>query len=145
MELVLKIVLIVLLLVASVVDFRIKEIHIAVIIGCGLLSLVYSIAAVYLGECTVFDTLLALIPGAIMLLVSRLSRQRLGYGDGLMALAVAPVFGLEGVMFALFIAFSASGMLSIILLILRKAGRNTRIPFLPFMTVGLGVMMLAKV
>lgn len=77
------------------------------------------------------EALAGMVPGALLLAVS-FCTGKAGSGDGaaLMILGlmsgsnILPVFG-----FSLFLA----AMFSILLLVLKRAGRNTRIPYLPFL------------
>ena len=135
------------LIIAAVTDIRKKDISVAIPILCGVLSLIFAVIPAFLSAdpYRIKGFFFSLIPGVLMLLISGVTDQSLGYGDGLMALAIGPAFGLEGTVFALTLAVFASGLFSIVLLVIRKAGKKTQIPFLPFMTLGMGVMLFAPV
>lgn len=77
--------------------------------------------------------MLGILPGAI-LLVTAFVTKKAGYGDGIVMLFLGIVEGSGEslLIFAAGLVFAA--VFSLILLGLRRAGRNTRIPFLPFLT-----------
>lgn len=133
------------MLFISIRDIRKKEILAADIMICAGLSVLRIGFMVYRNEINVFSLMLCLLPGVIMLLISLLSRQSLGYGDGLLALFIGPSLGAgimcPGIIAAIFLCGICSG----VLLILKKAGRGSRLPFVPFMTLGLAVMKLAQI
>ena len=87
---------------------------------------------------------LSLLPGLALLGLAALSRERMGYGDGIMAALIGPCFGLQQMVTGLFLAFLLSAVVSVGLIALKKAGRKTTIPFLPFLTAGMGVMQLVS-
>ncbi|WP_026507982.1 hypothetical protein [Butyrivibrio sp. MC2013] len=79
-----------------------------------------------------------LLPGLAILFVAFVTGQKIGYGDGWMILFCGPVFGLMNVALGSCAGFFLAGAFSAVLLLLRKAGRNTRLPFLPFLAAGMG-------
>ena len=78
-----------------------------------------------------------------MLLVGRVTREEVGYGDGLLLMAIGPAFGLEHIILGLFCGLFVISILSVCILVLSKGNRNTKIAFVPFLALGMGVMMLA--
>jgi leader peptidase (prepilin peptidase)/N-methyltransferase len=144
-DLINQLILLIPLFIASVIDVKKKDISMLLILICGALSLFTKvIPAVFSGDPqNMTELILSVSPGLMMLLISRISGQSLGYGDGLMALAVGPIFGFEKMALGLMIALFLSSILSIALLVAKKAGKKTTIPFLPFITLGMGVMTFA--
>lgn len=78
-----------------------------------------------------------------MLIIGRITKEEVGYGDGLMLMTIGPVFGLEHVMLGCFTGLFAISILSIFILVCRKGNRKTKIAFVPFLTLGMGVVMFA--
>ena len=131
--------------ITAAIDIKSREIP-AWLIACGgALSLGKTIFLLTRGEFVPEDALISLIPGAVLLLIAFVTRQGVGYGDGLLLLSVGPAVGAAALLTGICVAVMASGLFSGVLLVMRKAGRKTRIPFVPFMTFGLGVMMLAPI
>ncbi len=73
-----------------------------------------------------------ILPGVILLVTAFITKKA-GYGDGIVMLflGIMSEGGESLLIFAAGLCFAA--VFSLILLGLRKAGRNTRIPFLPFL------------
>lgn len=133
------------LVYAAIGDIRKQEVTSLTLILCGVISLLDTAIMLAMGTGTASMALLSLFPGCLMLLISKATAQGLGYGDGLMALCAAPCLGLWKTALGLMIAVFLCGVISLFLLVLKKAKGKTRIPFLPFMAAGMGVMMLAKI
>ncbi len=134
-----------LLVIAAVEDVRKREISGALLLGLAAVSLVYSAFSIYRGQNTGLDVAMSLLPGAFVMLLAWITREGIGYGDGLLLLAMGPVIGFGGLVMGLVIAFFASGVLSIILMIFKKVGKRYSFPFVPFMTVGMVVSCFAKI
>lgn len=135
----------VLLVIASIEDVRKREISGALLLGLAVVSLVCGVFSIYRGQNTGFDVVMSLLPGAFVMLLAWITREGIGYGDGLLLLAMGPVIGFGGLVMGLVIAFFASGVLSIILMIFKKVGKRYSFPFVPFMTVGMVVSCFAKI
>lgn len=74
--------------------------------------------------------------GAVLLLLGFLSKEAIGYGDGMLVFICGIAYGFYETMALCFFAAAYAGCFSGILLMVRKAGRKTRIPFLPFLLLG---------
>ena len=73
-----------------------------------------------------------------------MTRQEIGMGDGTMMLGIGPVFGVEALSISALFAMTLCGIYSIALIAFGKANKKTKIPFIPFLFVGLGVSLFAK-
>ena len=138
-----EICILVLMLVCSFEDLRKKEIALWKIGLCGVVSLFRVAMQIRGGNADYIAMLLALLPGAFLLGISFVTREGIGYGDGLLMLSIGPGVGLVTLVTGMFIAFFASSIFSAGLLLTKKVKRNHRIPFIPFLTIGLGVMVFA--
>ncbi len=133
------------LLIASVQDIRKKEIPLWEIIACGLVSLAACIYSAVTGAFEPMGIFLSALPGVAILFIALMSGQGVGYGDGYLLLAAGPALGPGPAVMGLVIALFAGGLFSGLLVVIKKAGRRTRIPFVPFMTLGMGAMILEKI
>ena len=131
--------------IISFQDLKSRELPLWLIIGCGVLSAGKVIYLLAKGQLVPAEMLISLVPGALLLLTSYVTRQGVGYGDGLLALCIGPAVGAPALVTGMCVAVITSGLFSAVMLVLRKAGRGTKIPFVPFMTFGLGVMLLAPI
>ena len=121
-------------LIPSVIrDIRTKRIN-------GFICLVGILAALFvrekmLGEAS--KTLMVdLIPGLIMYALAFFSDERIGKGDAVTLLFIGAVAGIETVLLSMFVSFFAAAAISIVLLALKKVRKDTRLPFLPFLSLG---------
>lgn len=76
-----------------------------------------------------------IIPG-ICLLVLALATRTVGFGDGVVLALLGGVLGFWKSILLLCIGLFLTALCSIVLLAMRKARRNTCLPFLPFLTAG---------
>ena len=134
-----KIGILIIFVISSIEDIRKKEILLWEILACAILSVAAVLMSFYKGSPDIIDILLSLLPGALLLLLSFISREGIGYGDGLIILAAGPALGFYDLLTTLMTAIILSGLFSGILLIFKKAKRNTRIAFAPFLAVGCAV------
>ncbi len=131
--------------VAAIEDFIKKEISLWIIILSGIISAFSGVFYIISGNAKPIDIAFSLIPGGLILLLAFVSREGIGYGDGLLILALGPALGLRVVVLGLVVAFFASGIVSAVLLVVKRARKGYMIPFVPFMTLGLGVCLIAQV
>lgn len=82
------------------------------------------------------ELLLGLFPGILLLLISYLSHGSIGTGDGLVLCVIGLGSGMETTVVMLGTALFVGGIYAAIMLFLKKVGRKTEIPFLPFLLLG---------
>ena len=142
---VIYILMFIVMLILSVQDIKNKEISAKLLVVSAIISLVGAFIGVWKNNLSITDVVVSLLPGAGMLFLSFATRQQIGYGDGLVALVLGPAFGIRIMLLGIVIAFFGSSIFSIILLLLKKAEKKTRIPFVPFITLGTAVACFAKI
>lgn len=118
------------LVVISIMDIKSRRVPIWLLAAGGTVAL-SAIRCSNAGEC--LGVLRGTLPGILLLAVTFFTG-RAGYGDGIVLLVLGMVLKEKGI-----VLFGSSlfliSIFSIALLMLRKANRNTRIPYLPFLTV----------
>ena len=82
------------------------------------------------------DVLIALVPGISILIIGKLSQERVGYGDGIVISILGLFYSLEEVWRICFCAFMFSAGIALVLLVLWKKKGNETIPFIPFLLLG---------
>ncbi len=135
----------IIMIIAAVTDLRCRQIPLLFIGAAAAASILRIICGIYSMDAEFTDILMALSPGAVLILIAFLTREGVGYGDGLLVLAAGPALGGYAALFGTIAALFANGIFSGVMLALRRAGKMTRIPFVPFLALGMGVMLLAKV
>ncbi|MBR4669717.1 MAG: prepilin peptidase [Butyrivibrio sp.] len=131
--------------VLSVQDIRNREISAKLLMICAVISISGAVIGILSNNMSIIDVAISLLPGAGLLLLSFVTRQQIGYGDGLIALILGPALGIEILIIGLMAAFFGSGVFSLILLAVKKAKRKSRIPFVPFITLGTVVAYFATI
>lgn len=123
------------LLLLSVSDIRKKSfpvwmLGIGVVGAAGVLCL--EMAA---GRVVGVSILKSVLPGLLFLLIAAVTKN-MGYGDGMVLILLGLMRGQKHCVTALMLGMLVISFFAVVVLILRRAGRNTRLPFLPFLSVG---------
>lgn len=100
------------------------------------------LAAGSLGDISLFSRFGGAAFGIVLLFFCRFSGEAMGMADGILILICGVAFGLYETVALSFFAALYAGCFSGILLITHKAGRKSRIPFLPFLLLGYITMAL---
>lgn len=117
----------------SVEDVRQKRISLWQI-GMGVPLVVWSLAqGVVQEEIAMGQLLLWTLPGVILLVMSL--TKKVGYGDGTVVLLLGLMERDDHFAGLLLCSMVMMSVVSVLLLILRKAGKDTRLPYLPFLLV----------
>lgn len=77
--------------------------------------------------------LLAVMPGAGFLLLAFITREKIGYGDGLFLMVLGLLAGSQACVSELGIGLFFASLYSLFLWVVKKAKVDTRIPFIPFL------------
>lgn len=129
----------VLLLICAIQDMKYKQISVG-FIGLGLLILL--ICAPFTNMLYIGDRILGFMIGAIVVFISKVTKGKIGMGDGLILCTTGVGLGLwrnlELFAYALFIA----AIVSIILLTLRIVNRKHSLPFVPFLLLSYLVILI---
>ena len=81
--------------------------------------------------------------GILFFLISKATKQAIGYGDSWLILILGVHLGVSLVLQLLLLASMAAGLCSLVILFMRHWNKNVSIPFVPFMVIAyLGVMFL---
>lgn len=119
------------LLAISVMDVRRRRVPAWLLAAGGVLA----VPMLYLeGGCADgVAVLTGLFPG-VLLLAAGILTKKVGYGDGIVALILGVWLENRKIVMLFGISLFFIAVWSLVLLVLRKVGRNTKIPYLPFLT-----------
>lgn len=81
--------------------------------------------------------MLDMLPGILTLSIAYLSGEMIGIGDGLIILFLGSVLGYRLTLLTMFLSFVISGVMSLILLTIKKVTKKSEIPFVPFLSIGI--------
>lgn len=129
--------------VCAVFDLRHREIPLLwILLGIAAATSI-DIWQIKEGTVTITAVCLSLLPGIFFLLTSFCTREKVGYGDGLLILAAGLFLGVYRCFLAICVGLILSACTAVFLLLFRKADRHSRIPFVPFLLCGMGVLFFA--
>lgn len=121
------------LLTGSVMDIRKRRVSVWLLLAGGVFAVTVSFLQCIGGEREYVDILKGTFPGLAFLVIAFIT-QKAGYGDGIVLLCLGILSGGGKSLLLFGLSLFLISIFSLVLLILRKAGRNTRIPYLPFLT-----------
>lgn len=126
------------LTIGSVFDIKTRRIPNIFIYSFSTLILVITLLSTNL---PFNEHLYGLIPGAILLLISKLTKEAIGIGDCLVIALLGFVYGISLHIELLLIVFGLLLITSIMLVVLKKAGRKTSLPMIPFILASFLIFM----
>ena len=127
------------LVIEALKDFRKKEVNIPIL---GIMAIAAMIM-VFLGkDISVSNAIIGLAEGVLLILVSVMTKGQIGIGDGILLAACGLMLGGKDNMVMFFFACLSSAIVSVLIMIIKKADKKTKIPFVPFMIPGFLIMVL---
>ena len=113
-------------------DIKTKTVPVAAVVVVAVGALIYR-----LFEGVSLGTLMAgLVPGIVVLVLSYATEEDIGLGDGLVLCMLGVFCGWRRCLAVFGMALMLSGILAVILLVCRRVGRKTELPFLPGLVLG---------
>ena len=136
-----KIFIVVLLIVGSIYDWKYmslpKWLLMLGLVG-GMLGIGWNL---YRDKLYWGNAIEAMFPGVAMLALSRLSKEHVGCGDGLVLLGMGGCMEYMEVMYSFWLALLMVFVVSAVLVIFKGVKYNVRLPFVPFLAIGsIGVL-----
>lgn len=127
------------LLINTITDIRSKRVS---ILACILLTVVGIVGRILDGNMEPISLLTGVIPGLIMILISIISKGRLGLGDGIIVICMGLLMGVTLVIETLIIALFLVLIVSVVLLARKKVAFNSSLPFVPFLFVAFCILLI---
>lgn len=124
------------LLIGSIYDGRVRCLPVWLLVVGLLGSMVIGICSAFGGQLAWWELVTGLLPGAFFLVLAAVTREQIGYGDGLVLLMLGLILGLKRAIAVSLLALLGTFAVSVMMLLLRKAGKKTRLPFVPFLCAG---------
>lgn len=116
--------------ICSLDDFRYRKIHTNVIICFMVEGLLCSI---FLSRVSIVNIMASMIPGIAVLLLSYISHEAVGKGDGLLLITAGIFLGISSILAVLTYAAFLSGCSALFLFFVRKKSRKYEMPFIPYL------------
>ena len=121
--------------VLSLEDLFKKSVPVALLLA-GILFIPAGLLTEGAESISIADNILGLIPGAVLLVISFVSRGQIGIGDGGLVLMLGASLGIESVIRILTAALLLITIFSGVMLVMRKLKRKSTLPFIPFLFAG---------
>lgn len=126
------------LAVCAVFDGLRRQIPLIVVWAGMLLAVCLQVGGCMEGV-SLLSAVLSLTPGLGFFLLSFLTGEKVGYGDGWVLLMIGLFMGIYRCFLILLIGLLVESAVAVVLLSLRKIQRDREIPFSPFLLLGAGV------
>lgn len=127
------------LLAAAIEDMKTKEINRVLIAGIGISCL---LGCISMGEPNWWEIVGGFAIGLCVVGISIISAEQIGKGDGMVIAALGLLLGARKCLFMIGIASTFMALLSIVILTLKKAGKHTKLPFIPALFGGYAAVLM---
>lgn len=117
-------------------DIKEKKISVYKLIVSAMMAIIYW---TFKGQLNWQGILESMVPGIMLLLLSVITKENIGYGDGLTVAVLGLWMGGLFTLYVLCVGLILSGVCAVIYLIKRK---RERIPLIPFLLIGMEVMLV---
>lgn len=125
-------IILIILSVFSMEDIMKRRIHLALVLIFFASGILYQIL---LGKVILIEILGGILVGIILIGISRLTEEAIGYGDGLIFLVTGVFLGIWENLNLLFTSLIIAFIYSSIQILLRKKDTKDEIPFVPFIWI----------
>ena len=122
-----------LLFVAAVIDLKRRQISRGFIVALMIVSLTSIFARVDYG---IWNAIGGALIGICAVGLSIISKEQIGRGDGLVIAALGIALGFRECLATVCLASMIMALVSVVVLLLKKGNRKTRLPFIPALFVG---------
>ena len=125
-------IVLVLLVICSVIDWKKKTIPVLLLM---MLGMVAAISAFLCADVSIKLRIGGVLMGIAFLIVSRFTKEAIGYGDSWLMLFLGMQLGYIQTISLLFVSSMLAAVASLFLLWRHKWKRNATLPFVPFLTI----------
>lgn len=139
------ILLLIFLIMSSLMDIKTKKISLCLCIAFLLIGMGWNTFCHFKGIIHILDIVVSIIPGGILILLSLVTKQEIGLGDGIVVIIIGMLIGVEKTVMSLMTGLFISAFFSSFLIYIKKVQRSYQIPFIPFLTVGVVLVVIGGV
>lgn len=125
--------------ICAVFDGMEKKIPLAVI-WLGIITAIVLHIEGIIGDSSWWDMGMAVLPGMIFWMLSLVTYEKVGYGDGWMLVMIGLFTGLWKCFLILMVGLVSESLSVLVLLAFRRISKDRQIPFAPFLLFGMGVV-----
>lgn len=125
------------LCVLSAIDIRFRKLPVWML-GAGIGGAI--IYQIFWSELPIVLSVAGGVTGILFLLCSKVTREAVGFGDGILILALGIYMGFWNELYLLVISFTLAAGFAMVVLVFKKFRRKTGFPFVPFLCIGYFLM-----
>ena len=125
--------------ICAVFDGIEREIPLAVV-WMGMLTAIVLHIQGLAGDTSWTAMVMSILPGVMFWMLSFVTGEKVGYGDGWMLIMIGLYTGLWKCFLILLTGLVSESLLLLILLVVRRISKDRQIPFAPFLLFGMGVV-----
>ena len=116
-------------------DIRRRRVPVWLLMISGIIVTSMSFYEIWRGSVNGMDRLSGILPGVVMLLVAY-ATQKAGWADGVILLLLGLHTGFRESVYSFTLSMLIISAVSLMLLVLKRVNRNTKLPYLPFLFAG---------
>ena len=128
--------------VLSYYDWREKKVPIVLLFFGTALAIALSMEE-GMKERQIWNQILGWLPGIFLCLVALVTK-KMGYADGIVLAGLGGILGYKIAVMTLCVSLMLVSAVSIITLFLRRASKDTQIPYIPFLTAAFLILYLSS-
>lgn len=128
--------------VHSLEDIKEKKITVNITMLSGIIGIVLHL---FFQNQSIYEMLAGTLPGFGILLLNRLTKGKIGIGDGIVFMLTGLYLGFGKNMMLMLLAFVLAGFYGLFLLIKGAEQREEKMPLIPFLFLGYGLMIVSGV
>ena len=128
--------------VHSLEDIREKKITVNITLFSGIIGIVLHL---FFQNQSIYEMLAGTLPGVGILFLNRLTKGKIGMGDGIVFMLTGLYLGFGKNMILMFLSFVLAGVFALFLLIRGGDKGDEKMPLIPFLFLGYGIMIVSGV
>ena len=114
-------------------DLKVKKISDQYLWMGAIAGIIYSMVKVITGEFVWKERFIAVLPGILILIIGKITNEKIGYGDGWLILILGSFLKFSEIYLIVQLAVILAAVVSAGLLCTKRVGKEYRLAFLPFL------------
>lgn len=133
LEIIKIIVMGVFLLIEGIRDLEKHKVSMITVVIAGVIGVILQFGIIQENGLEILGGILI---GVVLLLLAKITREKIGYGDGWIFVVTGIYLGFHSNMYLLLLSLFLASLVSICLLVFKKVNRKTELPFVSFILPG---------
>ena len=133
LEIIKIVVLGVFLLIEGIRDLQKHKVSMITVMIAGILGVIFQFGIIQENGLKIIG---GIFIGIVLLLLAKMTREKIGYGDGWIFVVTGIYMGFRNNMYLLLLSLFLASLVSICLLVFKKVNKKTELPFVPFILPG---------